>query len=181
LEEIGGKMKTRVFFGIMISVLFLVPDFSYASDPGELDEHLLFLEPLISHEWEGGYVGEDVPEFVISLKFEPVLAGRAVKYTREVPALGYVSETHFYWSPNREEVLFIALNSRGIVGEGTVSVQDGDVVFQGENHWEDGTKEFKTILHRDGEGILRDTFMGKEDGEWVQGHIQEFAAKTATE
>jgi len=179
-ELIGVKMNKCVLLGIMVLVLSPMPDVSHSSDLGPLDEHLLFLEPLISHEWDGGYVGEDAPEFVISLKFESILAGKAVKYTREVPALGYLSETYFYWRPDREEVHFLGLNSRGIVGEGTVSLQNGDIVFLGESGWEDGTQEFKTILHLNEEGVLRDTFFQKENGAWVQGHIQEFAAKEAT-
>ena len=174
-------MKTFVISWIMILVSLIIPDFSCASDLLELDEHLLFLEPLISHQWEGGYVGENAPDFVMTLKFEPILSGKVVKYTKEISALGYLSETLFYWSPNRDEVLFIALNSRGIVAEGIVSVHDGDIVLNGENHWVDGTKEFTTIFHLDEKGILRDTFTLKQEGEEDQGHIQEFRAKIATD
>ena len=39
--------------------------------------------------------------------------------------IGFFSETHFYWSPSRDEVLFISLNSRGIVSEGVAHWQDG--------------------------------------------------------
>ncbi|MFH1833780.1 MAG: hypothetical protein ABH877_02045 [bacterium] len=132
---------------------------------------------MIGHQWEGGFVGGNAPDLVISLRFEPVLAGRAVRYTRKAAELGYVSETLFYWSPNREEVLFLALNSRGIVGEGVASMQDGAIVLLGVDHWPEGSIESKTLWHLDEDGVLRDTFTRMEDGQWVPGHIQEFIAK----
>ena len=170
-------MKRSLVWAGILGCSFLSASAS-AQDIAELDEHLRFLEPLIGHQWEGGFIGEG-PDVVISLRFEPVLAGRAVKYTREVAALGYVSETHFYWSPNRGEVLFLALNSRGIVGEGVASIQGGAIVLSGVDHWPEGSFESKTLLHLDEDGVLKDTFTRKENGEWVPGHIQEFIAKNS--
>lgn len=156
----------------------LLPALVEAQDVGELDDHLRFLEPLVGQIWEGGFTEGDGAGLVISLRFEPVLSGRAVKYTREAAELGYVGETHFYWSPGREEVLFLALNSRGIVGEGVASMQDGAIVLEGVDHWPDGnTIEYRKLWHFDDEGVLKDTYTRKEDGEWVLGHIQEFIAK----
>jgi hypothetical protein len=155
-----------------------MPASAAAPNIAELDEHLQFLEPLIGQQWEGGYVGGDAPDLVISLRFEPVLAGKAVKYTREVPELGFVSEIHFYWSPNREEVLFLGLNSRGIVEEGVASMQDGAIALSGVDHWPEGSVESKTVWHLGENGVLRDTYTRMEDGEWVPGHVQEFIAKS---
>ena len=56
--------------------------FSSASNSAELDEHLSFLEPLIGTNWEGGYTGEDAPDLVITLRFELILDGKVVKYSR---------------------------------------------------------------------------------------------------
>lgn len=142
-----------------------------------LDEHLRFLEPLMGQQWEGGFVGETVPNLVISLRFEPVLRGMAVKYTREAAELGYVSETHFYWSPGRGEVRFLALNSRGIVGEGVATMRDGAIVLRGVDQWPDGSMESQTLWQITEDGVLRDTFTRMEDGQWVPGHIQEFIRK----
>jgi len=148
-----------------------------AQDAGELDQHLGFLEPLMGQVWEGGFIGEDAPDLVILLRFESVLAGKAVKYTREVAELGYSSETHFYWNPGSGEVRFLALNSRGIVGEGVASYQDGAILLRGVDHWPENSVESQTVLHLDEEGVLRDTFSREEGGEWVRGHVQEFTAK----
>lgn len=154
------------------------PVSSAAQDAEKLDSHLRFLEPLMGHMWEGGFVGEDSPDLVISLRFEPVLAGKAVRYTREVPDLGYSSETHFYWDPGRKEVLFLALNSRGIVGRGVASVRDGSIVLLGVDQWPESSNESRTVLQIEPEGVLRDTFFRKEGEDWVRGHVQEFTART---
>jgi hypothetical protein len=95
-----------------------------------------------------------------------------------VAELGYLSETHFYWSPSRGEVRFLALNSRGIVGEGVASVQDGAIVLRGVDQWPESSTESRTVLQLDEEGVLRDTFSRMEEGEWVPGHVQEFVARS---
>ena len=169
-------MKSASSLTILI-VLPLMVAYSSMPESAELDEHLRFLEPLIGPEWVGGYVGEDAPDIVITLSFEPILEGKAVRYTREAAAVGFVSEAHFYWSPNRDEVLFINLNNRGMVGEGVVKSEGENVVLRGESHSLDGTVGFKTLLHIDATGVLRDTYMRNEDGQWVQGHYQEFVAR----
>jgi len=132
---------------------------------------------VIGQQWEGGYVGENAPDLPITLRFEPILSGKAVKYTREAAAVDFYSETYFYWSPEREEVLFLNLNSRGMVGEGVASLQDGGIVLEGESHSSDGSTQFKTVLHISAEGVLKDTFTGTKNGERVRGHIQEFIVK----
>jgi hypothetical protein len=142
----------------------------------ELDEHLRFLEPLIGHTWEGGYVGREAPDLVILLHFDPVVSGKAVKYTREAAELDFLSETHFYWSPDREEVRFITFDSRGNVSDGVVTVQDGRIVLNGEYHRPEGAQEYRTEWVLDSEGVLTDTFTRKENGEWVPGHVQEFTS-----
>ena len=167
----------RTFMWTIILPFLVLSDYSAASETTELDEHIRFLEPLIGHQWDGRYVGENVPDLVISLHFEPIVSGKAVKYTREAPAVDFISETYFYWSPDRGDTLFITFNSRGNVSEGVVSVQDGNIVLHGQNHRPDRSIEFKTEWHLDAEHVLRDTFTRKENGEWVHGHVQEFIVK----
>jgi hypothetical protein len=168
MELIAGRLVVPLF-------LLLVP--VLASTAVELDEHLQFLEPLIGKEWIGGYVGSESPDVQIVLRFEQVLGGRVVRYTRQVEALDFSGLTQFYWNPGRDEVCFISLYNRGIVEEGIVSAENGKIILHGKSHRPDKTTEFKTILEIDPKGTLRDTFLRMEGGEWVQGHIQEFVAK----
>ena len=157
--------------------MFLWLMFPSASKGAELDKHLQFLKPLIGLNWEGGFIGDNAPDLAITLNFEPVLAGKAVKYSRTAAEIGFFSETHFYWSPNRDEVLFISLNSRGIVSEGVAHSRDGGIVLFGDSHRPEKSTEFKTVLHIGSNGVLRDTFTRKKNGAWVPGHQQEFTAR----
>jgi hypothetical protein len=159
-----------------IALMVVLLSLSSSSLASGLEEHLRFLEPLVGKEWTGGYVGSESPDIEILLRFEQVLGGRAVRYVREVEAAGFSGLTHFYWNPGREEICFISLYNRDIVAEGVVSVEDGGIVLRGQSHRPDTTIEFKTILNIDSKGVLRDTFLRMENGEWVQGHIQEFVA-----
>jgi len=152
----------------------LLPSFSLAA---ELEEHLHFLQPLMSTDWVGGYVGPDAPDIEILLLFEQLLDGKAVRYTRTAEAANFEAVTHFFWNQERSEVLFLNLNNRGIVGEGVAKFEDGAVVLHGKSYWPDRTEEFKTTLSIGATGTLKDTFIRKEDGEWVPGHVQEFAAR----
>ena len=86
-EEAGESLRgsiwmKRAFVWTGILACSFLPAFAYEPDVAELDPHLRFLEPLIGHQWEGGYVGEGASDLVISLSFEAVLEGKAVKYTR---------------------------------------------------------------------------------------------------
>jgi len=143
----------------------------------ELDEHLRFLEPLMGKVWEGGYVGQNVRSMRITLEFEAVLDGMAISYVREAAAVDYRCETRFYWHPERGEVCFLSLNSRGIAQEGVAEAEFGHIVLRGRSHWPDGSIETKTTLKIGEDGTLTDTMVRREEDRWVEGHIQEFIGK----
>lgn len=165
-------MKSFKIKCIISLLIVLIPVLSSAA--AILDKHLQFLEPMLGKEWVGGFVGSESSDIQIVLRFEPILSGRAVKYVREVETAEFSGITHFYWNPGNGDVCFISLNNRGIVGEGVVSQEDGKIVLLGNSYREDQATEFKTILEIDATGTLRDTFLRMENGEWVQGHLQEF-------
>ncbi len=162
--------------GCVIALIAMLYPFS-ASPAEELEEHLHFLEPLLGKEWVGGFVGPESPDIEIVLRFEKILDGHAVRYVREAIAADFSSLTQFYWNPGREEICFTSLNNKGIVEEGVVLATEGRIVLLGKSHRPDGTIEFKTTLEIDPRGTLRDTFQRLKDGEWVQGHLQEFVAE----
>ena len=161
----------------IVVVLAWLALFSSSSLAAELTEHLSFLQPLIGTDWVGGYVGAEAPDLEITLRFEPILDGKAVRYIREAAAADFAGVTHFYWSPNRGEACFINLNNRGIVDEGVVASEGGNIVLRGHSHRSDGSVEFKITLSIDATNTLIDTFMRKKANEWVLGHVQEFIAK----
>lgn len=167
-------MKKPVAACLIALLAGLFPLFS--SGAVELEEHLRFFEPLIGKTWVGGYVGSESSGIEIVLRFEQILGGSAVSYGREAIAADFSGLTQFYWNPDREEVCFISLNNRGIVGEGVVTAMDSRIVLRGKSHRPDKTTDFKTTLEIDSKGTLRDTFLRLEGGNWVQGHLQEFVA-----
>ena len=168
------KQKLILITALLLSFTSVI---SLAADTPQLDEHLQFLQPLMEHEWKGGYADGDNSGVVIFLKFESVVGGKGVRYNREAPALNNVTETHFYWHPEKKEVCFISLNSRGFVSEGTAWAEDGSIILQSKSYSATDMREFKTIWKLNSEGKLTDTFFRKENGEWIQGHIQEFKTK----
>lgn len=164
---------------IRLTVVAMALSVMIPSSPeaAELDEHLHFLQPLLEMEWAGGYTGEDAPAIAIVLQFEQILDGKAVKYTRTAEAANFTAVTHFFWNPEKEEVLYYSLNNRGIVQDGKAKLEDGNIVLYGRSYWPDRTMESKTTLNIDATGVLTDTFIRKEDGTWVDGHVQKFVAK----
>lgn len=157
----------------MVLSLFLVANVPSAA-LAELDVHLEFLSPLFDKDWTGGYAGPDAPDIEISLRFEPILGGKAVRYLREAEAADFTAQTFFYWDQGRGEVRFLSLNNRGIVEEGVVSEQEGRIILRGKSSRPAETIEFRTILEITPDGVLRDDYKRLEEGEWVKGHIQEF-------
>jgi|GEM_PF-1264902 len=162
---------------IPLALLLLFSSLSPLSPPARasgLVEHLGFLAPLIGVDWAGGYIGDDSADLKITLRFSPILDGRAVEYTREVPEAEYSSVAHIYWDPQLEDVRFLSLNNRGTVGEGSVTMSGGEITFHGEEHLRSGSREFKTVLSISPAGVLRDVFLRREPGGWMEGHVQEF-------
>jgi len=79
----------------IVVVFVFLAIISSSSLAAELDEPLLFLQPLIGPDWVGGYVGTEAPELEILLCFEQILDGKAVRYTREADATDFAGVTHF--------------------------------------------------------------------------------------
>jgi hypothetical protein len=160
----------------VIALLALLPALAPSALAADLDEHLRFLEPLIGREWVGGYVGPGSGDLRIVLRFEPILDGCVVRYSREAEAAEFSAVTHFYWIPGRGQVRFLSLNNKRISEEGLVEVVDGSIVLRGKSYRPDRTVEFETTLAFTADGALRDTFRRLEGDARIVGHVQEFVA-----
>lgn len=167
-------IKPMRCLSIPVVLLVLLLPLSPLSHAAKLDENLCFLAPLIGGNWVGGYLDEDTAGLKITLRFSPILDGRVVRYTREVPEADYSSVTHIYWDPHIGKVHFLSLNNRGIVGVGSVTISGGEITFHGEEHMPSGSREFKTVLSLSPQDTLRDVFLRREKSGWVVGHVQEF-------
>lgn len=168
----------KQILGRCLAVLFVAAcTYSPSASAQELDEHLSFLQPLLGGDWVGGYVGEGSPDLEIVLRFEPILDGNAVRYTREAAGADFASVIHLYWDASRREVRFLNLNNRGILAEGVAGLADDKIVLRGQSHAGDRTVEFETTLEIDEQDTLRDTYLRMQGGEWVTGHVQEFVRR----
>ena len=158
-------------------VVLIVAAVAFAARAQELDEHLKLLEPLLNKSWVGGYVDSPQDRDVeITMRWEPILKGNAVRRRIEVPAIPYSAETYFYWDGNESRVAFLTLNTRGISSSGTAAKEGEVLVLRGLILWPDRLTEFRTTLEVLPDGKLRDLYYRLENGEWKQGHHQEFVA-----
>jgi len=142
----------------------------------DLEESLGFLQPLLNETWVGGYVNSPDRDLEITMRWESILGGKAVRRTIDVPALHFSGETYFYRDLKEERVAFLMPNAKGITSSGT-AVKDGrTVTLRGRTYWPDRVMEFRTVVELLPDDRLTDLFYRMENGEWVQGHHQEFVA-----
>lgn len=138
----------------------------------QLDAHITALAPLAGRSWRGGYVGSDGP--TIDHHWEVALNGHVVVRRIDVPEVGFLDETRFFWDWERERIAFVGLNTRGIVTRGTVEAGEGKLVLSGIDHWPDRITESRRTIEVLADGRMRDTYERREAGQWVPGHVQEF-------
>lgn len=167
----------RTVHGQRAFVLALAIVAGTASAPAEdLDESLDFLQPLLNKTWVGGYVDSSDRDLEITMRWEPILGGKAVRRTVDVPALQFSGETYFYWDRNEERVAFLMLNTRGLTSTGTAAQDGRAVTLRGKTYWPDRVMDFRAVVEVLPDGKLKDLFYRMENGEWVEGHHQEFVA-----
>jgi len=150
---------------------------TFAARAAELEEHLDFLQPFLNTTWVGGYV--DSPQdsdIQVTMRWDPILEGKVVRRTIDVPAIPYAAETYFYWDRQEERVAFLTLNTRGITSSGTAAKDGRTVTLRGRIFWPERIMEFRTVVEVLADGKLKDLYYRLENGEWIQGHHQEFSA-----
>lgn len=126
----------------------------------KLDSRFDFLEPVIGRRWTGRYVpAEPGEEFEHLISWEPLLAGSAVRCTKQVPALDFEMETTYYWDPALNSITFVSLTNRGQTSSGTVLSDDEGFV----------------LLRSD--GVLEDRFFFDKGQGWTQGHLIEYVER----
>jgi hypothetical protein len=145
-----------------------------AERPPDLAENLAFLEPLLAHGWTGGFVGENAPDLEITLHYEAMVEGMAVRYTRVAKDADYNAEMFFYWDPSDKIVRFLMFDNKGNVAKGTVDAKGSRFVLNGESHRSDRIVEYKNVFEVLADGRLRDTYTPVNLGPEAHGHVQEF-------
>jgi len=136
----------------------------------ELEEGLRSLEPLIGTTWRGRVEQRRDAERM-DLVWERVLDGKAVRLTRQVPAVGLVAEVLYFWDRERNALAFLGVSSRGVVQRGVVTVESGVIVHLGTQIGPETRTEYKQTLELLPDGRLRDVFYALTPSGWRQRHL----------
>jgi hypothetical protein len=171
-----GVMKTMQMAASTIAftvVLF----FSGTALSQEFDEHLLMLRPLAGETWVGHFVNSSDSGLVHVIRWEPILNGKVVKSTKEVAALDFTMETYYFWDWEKENISFLQLTSRGIFSRGTVTLDEAKITLSGRGIRSKSVSGFKQTFEIQSDGKLQDCFYRKNNDEWVQGHLIEYAKR----
>jgi Tol biopolymer transport system component len=153
-----------------IAVTGVAADSSVADSlaAGELYEPLRVLGPLLNTDWVGWFT--EGPEVDHICRWEPAVDGRAVRYTKRVPEMGFSIEGFYYWDPAGEEIGFTHLTSNGFVSRGTVSTEGNQIVLTGTSASEERSTEFKMTFEVTPDGRLHDRFYSRSGEGWRPGH-----------
>jgi hypothetical protein len=143
-----------------------------------LDEHLSPLAQLLENTWIGKYA--DAPEEDLDhvVRWEEILDGRAIRYTKEVPQVGFSAEGLYYWDPVDSTLAFLMLSSKGHVGEGTISTDAGMITLKGVTVYGLDSYEFRTTFEVREDGTLEDKYYRKYSTGWRQGHLIRHVPRT---
>jgi hypothetical protein len=141
-------------------------------------EHLQFLAPLAGVAWQGQMrlPPDGKKTAAVTVRFELMWGGAAVRYTRAIPDLKFAQEGYFYWDAAAQKTRLFVLDSRGDAGGGDVALADGQVTVTGRLAM--GGKEFdyKNTFTIGSDGKLTDRWFQNAAGSWQTGHVIVFDA-----
>jgi hypothetical protein len=149
------------------------------AQPQELDSALQFLAPLLDQTWVGHYV--DSPEdahLQHVVRWQAILGGKAVKKVKAVAAVDFCEVSLYYWDAEVSQVSFMSLTNRGQQTHGTVRLDDGRIVMNGDRP--DG-RPFVLSFEILADGRLRDKFFNVIEGDLQQGHLIEYTPESGEE
>ena len=141
-----------------------------------LQDNLGFLAPLVGGAWEGQMrlPPDGKKTAAVSLRFELMWDGAAVKYARSVPDLKFAQEGYVYWDADAKKACLFALDSRGGARTGDVALVEGQVTFTGRMAMQGKTFDYKNTFAIGSDGKLTDRWFQNAFGPWQPGHVIEF-------
>lgn len=155
----------------LIAVLLLVATPPFAQ---ESEKPLHIFDPFEGKVWLGHYSDSETSHFNHVMRCSPMLDEKAVRVVKKVPELDFIMETLCFWDPGAETIAYVSLTNRGQLSKGTVSVDEGKVVFLGVSVEKSGNRDYKMTLEVLEDGTLEDRFFLKRDGQWHQGHLIQY-------
>lgn len=115
----------------------------------------------------------------ITLKWEVLLNGHAVRLIRAILNSDHRLETTYYWDETAGRIAFLALSNNGVIIKGFVTVLGNGLISEGLQRGPeiDRTSRRTYRLDKDGKLYEDDQFRNSDAEEWRRTHISEFVAK----
>lgn len=145
-----------------------------SSADAELAPELEFLRPLVGPSRVGSYIDSAPGELEMTVQWEIVHGGSAVRFTKSVPDADFTAETLYYWDRLDERVRFLTLTNRGIVSSGDVREEHGSIILSGVDVWADHETDFQLTFTLLPDGTVRDVYERFEGNQFVPGHVIEY-------
>jgi hypothetical protein len=164
---------TRYFlFGVL---LLVIANLSLPLRAEGLDEKLAFLEPLLGAPWHGEFPLPDGKRTLpITQTCESLWNGKVVHYTRSIPDLPAFAEGYIYWDETEQKVCLWSINSRGIVTQGIVTLEEGTITVSGRLTIDGRTFDYRNTFEVGPDGTLTDRWFQNAFGSWRPGHVVVF-------
>jgi hypothetical protein len=171
-------MKRKFVWISLIPALLFV--FHLYSGEQTHAEKLGILEPLVGKTWVGEMKSPDGKTVSrISLRYESLWNGAAVKVSRSNPERKSFSEGYYYWDNEGEKIGFFSVNNIGGPVKADVSTEDGKVCLKGSVTINGKTFDFKNTFELLSDGKMIDRWYQNASGTWNAGHVIEFVESDA--
>jgi len=144
----------------------------------KLDDRLSILKPFIGPTWLGS-IPSDSRMGEITLKWEVLLNGFAVKLSRHVLKFDHWLETTYFWDESSGKIAYLAILNNGFVSKGFVAGQGEELVSEGDQGGPDVNRKVRRTykLDKDGKLYEDDQFRNSDTDEWRRTHVSVFVAR----
>jgi hypothetical protein len=143
-----------------------------------LDERLSILKPFIGKTW-GGSIPNDSRMGEITLKWDVLLNGYAVRLKRNILNSDHWLKTTYYWDESSGKIAYLALSNNGFVIKGYIAGQEAGFISEGDQRGPDVNRKVRRIYRLDKDGKLYedDLFRNSDAEEWRRIHVSVFISK----
>lgn len=149
--------------------------FQFSTSGQTSNENLKILEPLLCEKWIGDMKSPDGTQtFKVSLSYEMIWNGEAVKYSRSNPERNTFTEGYFYWDVEEKKIVFLSVSNKGRSSKGYVSIEERKITIQGSATIQNRAFDYKNTFEFTSDGKMIDRWFQNASGTWQPGHVIEF-------
>ena len=143
----------------------------------KLDERFSLFKSFIGPTWVGSIPG-DPRMGEITLKWDAILNGYAVRLRRNILNSDHWLETTYYWDESAGKIAYLALSNNGFVTKGHVIGQGGELKCEGAQRGPDVNRKSRRIYKLEKGKLYEDDQSRSADAqEWRSVHVSVFVAK----